>query len=121
PAIAAKIGIISGSLLYIISQFWMKPRYETLALAEAEAAGITDEAALKLVTVDAYPHFLHVMAILFLLNMGIMLVIGKLKPRETPYVQEYTQQVSIEPFRYVKQAGLIICVIVIGIYVYFAK
>lgn len=121
PAIAAKIGIISGSVLYIISQFWLQPKFVDDALAEAKAAGITDEAALKLVEADAYPHYLHVMAILFLLNIGIMLLIGKISPRETPYVQEYTKQVSIEPYRYVKQVGIAVCVIVIGIYIYFAK
>ena len=121
PAIAAKIGIISGSVLYIISQFWLQPKFVDNALAEAKAAGITDEAALKLVEADAYPHYLHVMAILFLLNIGIMLLIGKMHPRETPYVQEYTKQVSIEPYRYVRQVGIAVCVIVVGIYIYFAK
>lgn len=121
PAIAAKIGILSGSILYIISQFILKPDLVNTALEEAKASGITDEAALRLVEADAYPHFLHVNLILFLLNVGIMLVIGKFLPRETPYEQEYTKQVSIEPYRYVKQVGIAISVIVIGIYIYFAK
>jgi len=121
PAIAAKIGIISGSILYIISQFWLQPKFVDGALDEAKAAGITDEAALKLIEADAYPHYLHVMAILFLLNIGIMLLIGKFAPRDTPYVQEYTKQVSIEPYKYVKHVGIAVCVIVIGIYIYFAK
>ncbi|SHJ29531.1 solute:Na+ symporter, SSS family [Arenibacter nanhaiticus] len=97
PAIAAKIGIISGSLLYIISQFILKPRY------------------------DEYPHFLHVMAILFVLNIIIMLVIGKFMPREKDFELEYTKQVSIEPYKYVKQVGIAICLLVVGIYIYFAQ
>ncbi|NNE03211.1 MAG: solute:sodium symporter family transporter [Eudoraea sp.] len=121
PAIAAKIGIISGSVLYIISQFWLQPRLVNSALEEAQASGITDAAELALVKADAYPHYLHVMAILFAVNMAIMLVIGKFKPRATPYVQEYTEQVEITPFKYVKQAGFIIVLIVVGIYIYFAK
>lgn len=121
PAIAAKIGILSGSILYIISQFLLKPDLVNTALEEAKASGITDEAALRLVEADAYPHFLHVNLILFLLNVGIMLIIGKLYPRETAYEQEYTKQVSIEPYKYVKQVGIVISVIVIGIYIYFAK
>ncbi|RNC92589.1 MAG: solute:sodium symporter family transporter [Allomuricauda sp.] len=100
PAIAAKIGIIGGSLLYITSQFILKP---------------------YVFGDDNYLHYLDVMAILFLLNAGIMLLIGKFYPRETPYEIQYTEQVSIEPYKYVKQAGLIICLIVIGIYIYFAK
>ena len=120
PAIAAKIGLASGCLLYIISQFFMQPYFINKALANAEAAGITDVAALKLVEVGAYPHFLDVMAILFILNVIIMLVIGKFKPREEDYVQEYTEQVDITPWKYVKQTGIAICVIVISVYVYFA-
>jgi SSS family solute:Na+ symporter len=50
-----------------------------------------------------------------------MLLIGKFKPRATPYVQEYTKQVEITPFKYVRQFGMIIVIIVVGIYIYFAK
>ncbi|MGB5378669.1 solute:sodium symporter family transporter [Muriicola sp.] len=121
PAIAAKIGIISGSVLYIISQFILEPRFVGSALAEAKASGMTNPAELALVEADAYPHYLHVMAILFIANIALMLLIGKLRPRATPYVQEYTKQVEITPFKYVKQVGAIIVVIVVGIYIYFAK
>jgi SSS family solute:Na+ symporter len=57
---------------------------------------------------------------LFLLNVAIMLVIGKFKPRKEAFVQEYTKQVDIAPWKYVKQAGLAICMFVVFIYVYFA-
>ncbi|OQD42573.1 solute:sodium symporter family transporter [Croceivirga radicis] len=121
PAIAAKIAIVAGSVMYIISQFIMKPYFIEKALDEAKAAGITDADALHMVETEAYPHYLHVMAILFLLNSVLMLIIGKLKPMATPYVQEYSKQVNITPFKYVKQFGAIICIIVIAIYWYFAK
>jgi SSS family solute:Na+ symporter len=61
------------------------------------------------------------MAILFILNIGIMLIIGKFYPTKEPYVLEYTNQVSITPYKYVNQVGIAICVVVIGIYVYFAR
>ena len=121
PAVAAKIAIVAGSVMYIISQFIMKPHFIEKALDNAKAAGITDADALHMVETEAYPHYLHVMAILFLLNSGLMLLIGKLKPLATPYVQEYSKQVNITPFKYVKQFGAIICIIVIAIYWYFAK
>tara|TARA_B110000238_G_scaffold49261_1_gene53561 strand:- start:116 stop:1762 length:1647 start_codon:yes stop_codon:yes gene_type:complete len=120
PAIAAKIGLVSGCLLYIISQFFMKDYFVNKALETAKASGVTDQAALTLVEVQAYPHFLDVMAILFILNVVIMLIIGKIKPRDEPFVQQYTKQVDITPWKYVKHAGIAICVIVIGVYVYFA-
>ena len=120
PAIAAKIGLVSGCLLYIISQFFMKDYFINKALETAKATGVTDEAALTLVEVQAYPHFLDVMAILFILNVVIMLIIGKVKPREEPFVQQYTKQVDITPWKYINHASIIICIIVIGVYVYFA-
>lgn len=120
PAIAAKIGLVSGCLLYILSQFILQPYFIDKALENAKIAGITDEATLAFTEAQAYPHFLDIMAILFILNVAIMLIIGKLKPREEPFIQEYTQQVDITPWKYVKQTGIAICVIVIGVYIYFA-
>lgn len=119
PAIAAKIGLASGCLLYIISQFFMQPYFINNALENAKISGIIDEASLAIIKAEAYPHFLDIMAILFLLNVGIMLLIGKLNPRKEPYIQEYTEQVDITPWKYVKQTGIAICIIVIGIYIYF--
>ena len=121
PAIAAKIGIFSGSLMYIISQFWLDPMLRDKAVAAAKASGITDPETLRMVSVDAYPHYLHVMAILFVTNIVIMLIIGKFFPRSEPFELKYTKQVSIEPFKYVKLFGAIICILVVAIYVFFAK
>ena len=120
PAIAAKVGLVSGCLLYIISQFFLKDYFITKALGSATASGVTDEGALALVTAQAYPHFLDIMAILFVLNIVIMLIIGRLYPRTEPFVQEYTKQVDITPWKYVKSAGLVICLIVVSVYIYFA-
>jgi SSS family solute:Na+ symporter len=50
-----------------------------------------------------------------------MLIIGYFKPRKEAFELQYTKQVSIEPYKYVKQVGLTIVVIVVGIYIYFAK
>ncbi len=99
PAIAAKIAIILGVVLYSISQWVLKP----FVFGE-----------------EIYPHFLHVMAILFVLNVLIMLVIGMLRPREVAFELPYTKQVDITPYSLVKPLGAAICLIVIGIYIYFA-
>jgi len=99
PAIAAKIGIISGSILYVISQFIIKP---------------------YVIGANDYPHFLHIMAILFVLNVMIMLIIGKLYPREIEYTQKYTEQVDIRPWKYALVTGVVICVVVISSFIYFS-
>ena len=120
PAIAANIGILFGAILYFISQFILKPNMVKSALAKAEASGVTDAAALEVIEKTAYPHFLHVMAILFVLNVILMLVIGMIRPRATDYVQEYTKQVDISPWKLVYPVGGLVLAIVIGIYIYFA-
>lgn len=120
PAIAAKIGLFSGAILYIISEFFLRPSLVNNALENAKASGIVSEEALALVTAEAYPHFLHVMAILFVLNSVIMLLIGKFKPKEIAYVQKETKQVDITPWKHTKLTGAMICVIVIIIYIYFS-
>lgn len=120
PAIAAKIGLLSGCILYIISQFFLQPYFVDTALELASQNGITDATELALIKAKAYPHFLDIMAILFALNILIMLVIGKLKPRKDAFVQEYTEEVDITPWKHTKIVGIAICVLVIGVYVYFS-
>ncbi len=97
PAIAAKIGIVSGVVLYI-------------------AYILLDE----FVFVGQFPHFLHVMAILFVLNVLIMLLIGKFRPRKDAFQLEYTEKVDITPWRYMNSVGIGICLIVLSIYIYYA-
>ncbi len=98
PAIAAKIGIISGVVLYIA---YILLKY--FVYGE-----------------ENMPHYLHIMAILFVMNIIIMLLIGKFYPRKEAYVQEYTKQVDITPWKYVNQIGIAICIIVITVYIYFS-
>ena len=62
--------------------------------------------------------FLHIMGILFMLTIIIMFVVSYLKPRATDYTQEYTKQVDITPWKYLKPVGYIIVAVVIGLYIY---
>jgi len=99
PALAAKVGIVFGVVCYSISQFVLKPMVE-------QDGG-------------TYPHYLHVMAILFLINIAIMLLIGKWAPRKEAYVQQYTRQVEIKHWKYVKPLGLVVVLVVISTYFIF--
>jgi SSS family solute:Na+ symporter len=109
-AFAAKVGLLSGVILYSISQFIIKPMFDTKEIVN----GVTT------ITGNSYPHFLHIMAILFVLNIVIMLIISKIKPRVIPFQLTYTQQVDVTPWKYLYLAGTTVCIIVIGIYVYFS-
>jgi SSS family solute:Na+ symporter len=119
PAIAAKIGLISGVVLYSISQFLLKPIFTENALAEAKLNGITSDAELALINAEAYPHFLHVMAILFAINMIVMLLIGKFYPRTVAYTIEDSGAVNITKWKYASLVGIIIILIVVFTYVVF--
>ena len=96
PAIAAKAGIIFAFTFYVTYIILSKGFEMNL------------------------PHFLHVQFIAFVLTIILMLVIAKIKPTETDYVQEYTQQVDVTPWKYVKVVGILICVVVISTYIIFS-
>jgi SSS family solute:Na+ symporter len=99
PAIGANLAIILGSVLYAISQFIIKP---------------------YVIGEENYPHFLHVMAILFVINVCIMLIIGMIKPRATDYELSYSEDVDITPYKYLYPVGASIIAIVIYSYIYFS-
>ncbi len=98
PPVAAKIGLASGVGLYIISQFILKP---------------------YVVGADNYPHFLHVMAILFVLNVCIMLWIGKTRPMVPEYAPRDSMAVDMTPWPLAKPVGLTIVAIVVSTYFIF--
>lgn len=100
PAIAAKISIISGSVLYIISQFVLKP---------------------YVFGAEHYIHYLHVMAILFLFNVILMLAIGAIYPRKEPYRIVSVGAVEMSPYRYLIPVSLGITALVTYIYYFFAQ
>ena len=100
PAVAAKISVLAGVSLYSFSQFYLK--------------GVVES------NNGDYPHYLHVMAIIFLFNCGIMFLIGALKPRAVPFQQVYTRQVDITPWSKARIAGIGILLIVLSVYILFA-
>ncbi len=97
PALAAKVAMASGVFLYL-------------------AYILLDEFVIP----DTFPHYLHVMAILFVFNAVLMFIIGKLRPRDAAYEQYRSEAVDVIPWKYVIPAGAVICLIVIGIYYYFS-
>ncbi len=96
PAIAAKVGIIFAFVVYVV--------YIILSRG---------------FELDWLPHMLHVQAITLVLTVILMLIIGMIKPRETDYVQKYTNEVDITAWKYVKPVGIAITLIVISSYIIF--
>jgi SSS family solute:Na+ symporter len=96
PALAAKAGVIFAFTLYV------------LYIIFANGLGIIDL------------HMLHMQAITCVLTVLLMLIIGKLRPRDTDYEQEYTEQVDVTPWKFVKPVGIFICLIVVSTYFIFS-
>ncbi|MFD2189530.1 solute:sodium symporter family transporter [Pistricoccus aurantiacus] len=97
PPMAAKIALVGGCLM--IAAGYFVPPFDQL---------------------PAIMHEFHFVAAVFLLLVAIMLVIGKLRPREIPWVQEDSGAVDLTPWRGAIPAGIVLVVLVIAIYVAFA-
>jgi SSS family solute:Na+ symporter len=119
PAIGAKIALISGVLMYLISLLILGPHYVDTAIAQAEANGITDASQLAIVEAEAYPHFLHIMGILFVVNVVIMLVVGLIKPKTDIYVPKITEVIDTTPWKYTWIVGILIALLVLSTYLIF--
>jgi len=118
PAIGAKVVMIVGVIMYVCTIF-MRPAYQEAALAEAAANGITDTAQLALIKAGAFPHFLHVMGILFVVNVIIMLIFGAIKPKTDIYVPKQTEAIDTTPWKYAWIVGAVIVLLVLSTYLIF--
>lgn len=87
PAIAAKIGLVFFIVTYAITQLW----------------------------VDTGLHFLHVLALLFVITVLLMLAIGARYPREIPFEQQWNNVVDLKPWkaRHIWSGALILVMILI--------
>lgn len=119
PALGAKLVLTVGVVMYLVSQFVISPIMVDSALAEAAANGITDPKALSIIKAEAYPHFLHIMGILFVINVGFMLLMGKLKPKTTIMEEVVTKEIDTTPWKYGLLAGIIITAMVLSTYFIF--
>ena len=79
PARAAKVSIVMHVVLYSISKFI--PALQNV-------------------------HYLYVLAVLFVLNVAVMLLIGRISPRATPYVMQDVGAVDLTPWKYRKIAAI---------------
>lgn len=97
PPMAAKIALVGGCLMiaagYFVPPFTLLPEVM---------------------------HEFHFVALVFALLVVIMLVIGKLRPRETDWVQQDTGDVDLTPWKGAVPVGIVLVVLVIVMYVSFA-
>ncbi|MCJ7688378.1 MAG: solute:sodium symporter family transporter [Clostridiaceae bacterium] len=93
PAIAAKISLVFFVGTYGLLQLVIKPDL----------------------------NFLYQLAILFVASCVLMLIIGKIKPRETAYVMKTKNVVDVEPWEHRHAAGGVVVFLMISMYIVFSK
>lgn len=120
PAIGAKVVMVGGVLLYLISLLFLEPHFRETAVSMSQSQGITDLNELSIIKAKAYPHYLHVMGILFVFNIIVMLVFGWLKPKKSITEEETTDVIDITPWKYAFVVGAVIALLVISTYFIFS-
>lgn len=113
-------GVYNVPLVTIIIMGFFFPRIPAIAAKLAMLLGIVSYILINYVF--HFPiHFLYVLAITFCLNALVMLAIGKLAPRETPFVFHDSMAVNMMPWRSVKIASVGVIAAMIFIYAFLAR
>lgn len=119
PAIGAKIVLSVGVVLYLISIVGLDPYFRDAAEVQAIADGITNAKELSIIRAEAYPHYLHVMGILFVINVIVMLVAGKMRPKKDEYIPKQTEIIDTTPWKHAITISIIIAILVLATYFIF--
>ncbi len=65
-------------------------------------------------------HFIHLYPILFVIEVGIMLAVGALRPRVEPYIPPHEQPVDMTPWRHARSTAFTLLSCVVALYVVFS-
>ncbi|MBM7702737.1 solute:sodium symporter family transporter [Metabacillus iocasae] len=65
-------------------------------------------------------NFIHIYAILFFIEVGIMMAIGKWKPLQTPYTFKSDAKVSLVPWKYSLLVTVVLLTLVVMTYIVFS-
>ncbi|WNS77856.1 solute:sodium symporter family transporter [Domibacillus sp. DTU_2020_1001157_1_SI_ALB_TIR_016] len=91
PALAPKIALITHIILYALSKVF---------LGEV--------------------NFLYILAVLFPVSVLVMLIVGKLAPREEDFELVTSNKVDLMPWKYGKLVAAVIVILMIGVYTLFS-
>ena len=106
-ALAAKVGLVVGPVLFYLLVFSLGDQVQA---ALKSAFGLQDEV-----------HFLHFLALVFLITIALMAAISHFRPAETTYEQTYTHAVEITPWKHARVVGSGIAIATLLFYVLLAQ
>jgi SSS family solute:Na+ symporter len=108
-------GIYNVPLVTIVIMGFFFPRIPAVAAKAALLFGICSYIVINYL-VDLKFHFLYVLFFTFCINVVLMLIIGWLKPRATPFRFQDAFAVDMQPWRHTKLAALGVLLAMIGVY-----
>lgn len=111
-------GFFSVPIFTIILVGFLTRKVPPIAAKVALVFFITAYGATQVIF-DTGLHFLHVLALLFLITCALMLIIGKFYPMKVPYVREMSNVVDIAPWKGRHVYSLLLILTVVAVYVMF--
>lgn len=113
-------GFFSVPIFTIVFVGYISKRVPALAAKVALVVFVSSYAAMQLVF-DTPIHFLHQLAILFVVCTALMFIIGRVAPRDTDYVMPINESMDVTPWAFRFEASAIILYMVLGAYVMFSN
>lgn len=111
-------GFYSMPMLAIVLVGFYTKRVPSIAPKAALVTHVVLYSLSKFLPLDV--HYLYVLSVLFPIDLAIMLIIGKIRPRETPFELEDSKAVDLTPWKYVKPASLACFVLMLCVYALFS-
>ncbi|WP_051937061.1 solute:sodium symporter family transporter [Erwinia sp. 9145] len=113
-------GVYNVPLVTIVLMGFFFPRIPALAAKLALFMGIVSYICINYVF-ESHIHFLYLLAITFLLNVLMMLIVGRLAPRETPFEFKDAFAVDLTPWKNVKIASVAVVSAMVFVYAFLAR
>ncbi|CEI83321.1 solute:sodium symporter family transporter [Oceanobacillus oncorhynchi] len=113
-------GLYNVPILTIIIVGYLTKRVPTIAAKISLAVFIFAYALTQLVW-DFGLNYIHILGILFVICVGLMLIIGKIKPRETEFVLKENNSVDVTNWKYLYPFSLAIIASILLMYIFFSK
>lgn len=106
-AFAAKVGLVIGPVLFFLLVFVLDKPVQAFLKAILET---TEEV-----------HFLHFLAVVFVIVVTFMLVASHLRPADGQYAEPDAARVDMTPWKHARVVGALVCVCTIACYVLLAQ
>jgi SSS family solute:Na+ symporter len=112
-------GFFSVPIFTIVFVGYVSKRVPPIAAKVALTVFVSSYAAMQLVF-DTPIHFLHQLAILFVVCTLLMFAIGHFMPSDTDYVMPINKDIDVTPWAFRFEASAVIIYMVLGAYVMFS-